>query len=376
MIKLLLWYVKQDLLTNCAKCMATTKFLCVFLFAATFSSVSLAQSRASDRPANVLVQAVTFESEESNIEAVGTAEALKSVTLYPAVADKVTAINFKPSQLVSAGDVLLELDARRQKVALARAQIQLADAKRNYQRLLNSQKRGAAPQSAVDDAKTLVDLGAVEVEQANADLEDRFLRAPFDGVLGLSDIEVGDRITQQTVVTTIDQRDQMFVNFNAPESALQVLLQNPDVTLQPWSNRASYLNASIAEVDSRISANDRTIRVRAILQNNEDKYRPGMSFRVSLTLQGESYAAIPEAALSWGASGAYVWKTKDSKAHRVDVKVIQRLRGRILVEGDLAPGEELITEGIQRLRIGQKVKAVPTAVAEKPFSPTVSAGSS
>lgn len=335
----------------------------------TLSTSVLAQSwGGGERAASVLVQPVVFEYEEAKIEAVGSAEAVKSVTLFPAVSDKVTEIRFTPGQRVKQGDVLIKLDDRRQRVALARAEIQLADAKRNYQRLLDSQKKGAASQSALDDAKTVRDLAQVELEQAQADYEDRTLLAPFDGVLGLTDIEVGDRITTQTVVTTIDQRDNIFVNFNAPEAALGILLNNPEVSLQPWSNRTSYLNARIAEVDSRIDENDRTIRARAILDNSQDNYRPGMSFRVSLSLKGKRYAAIPEAALSWGASGAYVWKSVDDIAQRVDVKVKQRLRGRILVEGELDQGDTLITEGIQRLRVGQAVKAVPTAVAEKPNS--------
>ncbi|GBL05776.1 efflux RND transporter periplasmic adaptor subunit [Glaciecola sp. KUL10] len=350
--------------------------LAAFVLLVCSSSVWAQSWGGAERAASVLVQPVVFEYEEAKIEAVGTAEAVKSVTLFPAVADKVTEINFTPGQRVNAGDVLIKLDDRRQRVALSRAQIQLADAKRNYQRLLDSQKRGAASQSALDDAKTVRDLAEVELEQAQADLEDRSLLAPFDGVLGLTDIEVGDRITTQTVVTTIDKRDNIFVNFNAPEAALGILLNNPEVSLQPWSNRTTYLNAKIAEVDSRIDENDRTIRARAILDNADDNYRPGMSFRVSLSLKGKEYAAIPEAALSWGASGAYVWKSVDDKAQRVDVKVKQRLRGRILVEGKLNQGDTLITEGIQRLRVGQAVKAVPTAVADKPRTEPAKRGES
>ncbi|MBT0586782.1 efflux RND transporter periplasmic adaptor subunit [Alteromonas sp. SM 2104] len=320
-----------------------------------FTSSTASAQWSGDSAAAVLVEPVTFETIETKVEAVGTAEALKSVVLFPAVADRVIAVNFAPGQSVKQGDVLLALDARRQKVALARAEIELADTQRTYQRLKDSLNEGAVAQSALDDAKTLRDLAQVALNEAKADLEDRFLIAPFDGVVGLTDVEVGDRITVQTAVTTIDQRDKMLVNFRAPESALQVLLNKPAVTLQPWSNRAKTISASIAEVDSRINDADRTLRARALLDNQHDNYRPGMSFRVSLTLLGERYAAIPEAALLWGAAGAYVWKSVDGKATKVPVEVKQRLRGRILVDGDLAEGETLIAEGVQRLRSGQAV---------------------
>jgi RND family efflux transporter MFP subunit len=319
----------------------------------------------ADKPAIVLVEPVTFEYQETKFDAVGTAEAVRAVTLYSAVADKVTAVNFIPGQRVEEGDVLIQLDARRQTVAVARAKLQLAELRRSYQRLQSSQREGAVSESDLDNAKTQYELAQVQVEAANADLEDRTLVAPFTGVVGLTDIQVGDRISTQTIVTTIDQRDTLLINFKAPETALAVLLENPTVTLQPWSDKGLILSAEIAEVDSRINQSDRTIRARAVLDNTNDQYRPGMSFRVSLTLQGQRYAAIPEAALSWGASGAFIWKDVDGKAEKVAVAVKQRLRGRILVEGKLEEGENLIAEGVQRLRVGQSITARDTRVAGK-----------
>lgn len=324
-----------------------------------------AQWGGAERAANVLVEPITFEYEKTKIDAVGTAEAVSSVVLYPAVADRVIAVNFVPGQKVQNGDVLLRLDDRRERVALERAQVERANAQRNYDRIRNSHKEGAVTQSDLDNARTTFELAQIQVKEAQADLDDRVVVAPFDGVVGLTDIEVGDRINLQTVVTTIDARERLLINFRAPESALSVLTENPTVNLQPWADRTQNLQAIIAEVDSRINVDDRTIRARAMLDNDNDLFRPGMSFRVSLTTLGERYASIPESALLWGATGAYVWKSVDDKAVRVPVDIKQRLRGRILVEGDLFEGENLIAEGVQRLRPGQAVKSQNTQIAER-----------
>ena len=128
------------------------------------------------------------------------------------------------------------------------------------------------------------------------------------------------------------------------------------VQLQPWTDRLTLLPAKITEIDSRVSLQDRTIRARALLDNQNDQYRPGMSFRVTLEVRGGSYIAIPEAALSWGANGAFVWLAENDKAKRIDVQIKQRLRGRILVTGSLRDGEVLIVEGIQGLRDGQTLQ--------------------
>ncbi len=334
--------------------------VCLLIVSAVMSFSALAQSwGGGDRAAKVLIEPVVFSYQQANIEAVGTAEAVRSVVLFPAVADEVTAVHFVPGQKVSQGDVLVELDARQQRVALDRANIQLVDAKRNVQRLLDSQQQGAVAEKDLNDAQTLRDLAEVSVREAQVALEDRFIVAPFSGVVGLVDVEIGDRVSLQTPITTIDAREALYINFSAPESAVDVLNSDPEVTLQPWSDRTLSLPAQIAQVDSRINEQDRTIRARALLDNQDDRFRPGMSFRVNLTMRGDRFATIPEAALSWGASGAYVWKAKDDKAVRVPVDIKQRLRGHILVEGELAEGEWLIAEGIQSLRDGQKIAATP-----------------
>ena len=320
-----------------------------------FSTLSHAQFFGDNQAKLVVTEPVRFQNEIKQVEAVGTAEAVRSVILYPAVADEVLEVNFVPGQQVEAGKVLVRLDDRKQKVALERAKLQLKDAERTYKRLVESLDRGAVPQSELDLAQTTRDLAKVTVEEAEADLEDRYIVAPFEGVVGLSDVEVGDRITTTTAVTTLDDRGKLYVNFRAPEASLPVLMNAPKVTLEPWTNRDLILNAEIAQLDSRINEADRTLRARAILDNTNDSFRPGMSFRVNLSIDGDRYAAIPEAALLWGATGAYLWKVENGKAKRVDVNVHQRLRGTILVTGDLTDGDMLIAEGIQRLRNGQEV---------------------
>ncbi|WP_232372016.1 efflux RND transporter periplasmic adaptor subunit [Salinimonas iocasae] len=303
----------------------------------------------------VVLEEVAFKNETKNVEAVGTAEAIRSVTLYAAVSDEVTEVNFVPGQHVEKGKVLVKLDDRRQQVAVRRARLQLEDSLRTFKRLQESHERGAIAQSELDLARTDRDLAEVALAEAQADLDDRIIQAPFSGVVGLTDIEVGDRINEQTAITTIDDRSKLYVNFRAPEAALSVLMNNPKVTLEPWTNRNKDIRAEIAEVDSRISEDDRTMRARALLDNSKDRFRPGMSFRVNLSVDGNRFAAIPEAALLWGANGAYVWISENGKAKRIDVEVHQRLRGTILVSGSLEEGDLLISEGVQRLRNGQDV---------------------
>ena len=315
-------------------------YLLLFIFSTAASS------------ANVMVQKVTTERTKEEVKAVGNAEAIHSVTLFPAVGDRVTAVHFKPGNFVKEGDILVELDSRRQKAALQQAEITLADTQRTLNRLSESHKKGAIPKSDLDDAKTLHALAEVALINAKTDLEDRTVLAPFDGVMGLTDVEKGDRITEQTAIATIDDTRSLYINFNAPESAVSILKNKGIVEVTPWQS-AKAINAQVSYLDSRINTQTRTLRVKAKLENENDQFMPGMSFRINITMQGESYAVVPEAALMWGATGPYVWKSIDKKAKRIDVKIEQRLAGRLLVSGNLNENDILVVEGVQRLRENQ-----------------------
>ncbi|MGO2291081.1 MAG: efflux RND transporter periplasmic adaptor subunit [Pseudoalteromonas sp.] len=293
-----------------------------------------------------------MERSEKKVQAVGDAEAIRSVTLYPAVGDKVTAVHFAPGDKVEAGEILLELDSRRQKTALSEAKITFNDTQRTVERLIESHAKGAVPQSDLDDAKTLFELAKVAVTQAETELEDRTVIAPFGGIMGLTDVEVGDRITSQTAIATIDDTSSLYINFNAPESAINILKTEGEVVVIPWQGEQQ-VAAKVAYLDSRIDSQTRTLRVKAKVNNNNQQFIPGMSFRVHIQSQGDNFAVIPEAALLWGATGPYVWKSIDKKAVRVDVKIAQRLAGRLLVSGNLKTDDLLVVEGVQTLRSQQ-----------------------
>lgn len=335
----------------------------VLLLVLSSTTSHTAQARQQS-PTLVVTEQVSFEPKIDRLETVGSARALQSVTLYPAIADRVIEVNIIPGQYVTEGTVLLRLDNRRQRVAVERANIQLRDAERTVERLRASRERDAIPQSELDDAITARDLLAVTLTEAETELEDRLIRAPFSGVVGITDVQAGDRINTQTPVTTIDDRSQLYIDFQAPESALSMLNDEPVLIVSPWHQSNRKVNAQIVEIDSRLEANNRSIRIRALIDNEQQQFRAGTSFRIELQQMGNDYASIPEAALMWGPTSAYIWRVVDEKAKRIDVQIRQRLRGRILVDGELQQGDTIITEGVQSVREGQAVTTQPEGDAE------------
>jgi RND family efflux transporter MFP subunit len=115
------------------------------------------------------------------------------------------------------------------------------------------------------------------------------------------------------------------------------------------------------EIDSRVDPQTRTFTLRAHVDNANDNLRPGMSFRIVMTLEGRRYPFVPEAALQWGGDGAYVWAVRDGKATRVSATIVQRREGKILLDASLPEGIPVVVEGVQRMREGQVVHNVADA---------------
>jgi membrane fusion protein (multidrug efflux system) len=333
--------------------------------AACSESPTLEQSQRVEPAVRVIVEPLQFEPARAEVEAVGTSRALRSVDVYPATSGEVVAVDFEPGQLVSAGDKLVELDRREQELAMELATIQLADAKRLLDRYERSAESGAVVQTVLDEARTAVELARVDLERARIALDDRTVRAAFDGFVGTTEVDRGDRIDTGTMITTLDDRSSLLVSFEVPETLIGELLVGEDVKLETWNSGAPVVKGEIVDIGSRIDPQTRTFIARVQVPNESDKLRPGMSFRVAVDIDGELYPVVAETGVQWGADGAYVWSVNDNTASRVAVQVVQRREGRVLVNGDFDAGDIVVVEGIQRMQEGIRITYESPAVADR-----------
>lgn len=293
-------------------------------------------------------------------EAVGTARARLSADLYPAVAGEVAEVLFEAGQQVKAGEVLLRLDDRKEKVAVELAQVRLKDARTLLGRYEKAGGEGAVPQSEVDAARTGVEAAELALKQARLNLEDRHVRAPFDGVVGIARVDPGDRVDGGTLVTGLDARERLYVDFEVPEALAGALAkaqqEKQSVTAETPAWPGRLFAGEIAARESRVDRDRRTMRVRAEFANEEDLLRPGMSFTVRWEIPGATHPAVPEIALQWSREGSFVWAIKGDKAEKVMAPVASRRAGMVLLESGVEEGDQVVVEGLQRLRPGALVK--------------------
>ncbi len=310
---------------------------------------------AAARQVPVIVEPLRFEHARTRVEAVGTSRAVLSAELYPAASGEVVAVHFEPGQFVRTGDVLVELDRREQELAVRATRLRLEDAERLFDRYQRSADSGAVLPTTLDAARTAAETARVELERASISLEDRTIEAVFDGHVGATEVDPGDRIGPDMLITTLDDRSALLVSFDIPETFIGELHEGDVVRLETWSTSMPSVNGEIVDIGSRVDPRNRTFVARARVDNAGDELRPGMSFKVNVDVQGERYAVISETGVQWGTSGAYVWSIVDGNAARIPVQVVQRREGRVLVEGDLDAADIIVVEGTQRMRDGVAV---------------------
>lgn len=312
----------------------------------------------------VVAQRPQMLPEQLEVEAIGSARAAMSAEIFPETAGQVRAVRFAAGDFVSEGQVLVQLDARQARLAVDLAQVQVREAAQLLSRYRRIEDTGALSESQIEAGETALASAQVELQQAQAALADRTVRAPFSGHIGITDVDRGDRIGPDTVVAQLDNRGTLYVDFPAPESAFDRLRAGQVVTVTPFSDTERSIDARIVAVDPAVSAEQRTFIVRTAIPNEGDRLRPGMSFRVRFTGFGNTRPAVPEEAIVWGGEGAYLWTVRDGTAHRVPVTITARREGLVLVDAEIGANDLVIVEGVQSVREGQEVRLVQPSRAE------------
>lgn len=323
-------------------------------------------ARRAPPPVPVVLATAVQAHDTARLEVLGSGLAARSVTVFPAVAGEVVQVGFRAGQRVRQGQLLVRLQDRAQRLAVDLAAARLEAARRLMARYAATRGTGAVPGSIIDEAESGVELAEIALRQAREELADREVLAPFAGVVGIAAVEPGDRVTPDTALTTLDDRRSLQVAFELPEVYAARLATGQALRVANPAFAGRDFPGRIDQIDSRIDATSRNLRLRARVPNPDDLLRPGMSFTVRLDLPGATYVAVPELALQWGRDGAYVWTVDDGKARQVLVRSVRRVDERVLLDGPLPVGAQVVVEGVQRLREGRAVAAVNPVAAPAP----------
>lgn len=307
---------------------------------------------------NVITAAVETEKGGERVVALGTAKAAHSVTLYPQETGMVADIQFKPGDRIEKGALLLRLDDDSEQVAADRARIEYAQATAALERSQALAKSKTISSVALSDAEMAAHLAENGVRTAEIAVNRRLIKAPFAGIVGLTDISIGDLVTNSTAITTLDDLSTIRVGFEVPERWAPRIQSGQAITASAQGLPGSDFEGRIVGIDNRIDEATRTLRLEAELSNPNEVLKAGMAITVALEFSSAEELSVPSLAVQWDRRGSYVWKVLEGAARRGDVAVVKRESGVVIVNGDLQAGDRVVVEGTQRLREGAMVAEV------------------
>ena len=288
------------------------------------------------------------------LNAIGSGEAIQSVVVMPQATGTVDSIRITSGDKVTKGQVLARLDDDEQLILRDQAEVAVksaAEKSKLYQNIKSTVSR-----MDVFDTQMAEETARLQLQTAEFNLKRRDIVAPIDGIVGIVAINVGDNVTTQTNVVTIDDRSEILVDFWVPERFTTAVAPGMPVEASAVARPGETFSGVVEAIDNRIDPASRTFRVRARIPNPKDELRAGMSFAVSMKFKGETYPAVDPLAVQWDAAGSYVWRIKDDKAEKVRVRIIQRNPDVVLVKAEIGKGDAIVTEGLLRLREGLPVR--------------------
>jgi membrane fusion protein (multidrug efflux system) len=303
------------------------------------------------------------------IDVIGVAKGRQSVTLTAATTQLVERVRFTDGQSVAKGQVLVELKSTEQSAGSAQAQARLVQAQRDYDRWKQLAAQGYASKTALDQREATYLAAKADVDAARARESDRMVRAPFAGVMGLSDIAPGMLINPGVAIVTLDDISAVRVDFEVPDRYLASVREGQPLVAHIDAYPDLSIQGRIQKLDTRIDERTRAFTARAEFPNPDGKLKPGMMMRIGIARGQREVVAAPEAAVSVQGDTAFVYVVKKdgerSVAERRPVLTGVRQDGLVEIREGLQTGEQIVADGLNKIQPGQPVRVQAPAVARE-----------
>jgi membrane fusion protein (multidrug efflux system) len=302
---------------------------------------------------------------ETILTSVGSLEAVQGVTVTAELAGKVTRIAFEPGTYVEAGQFLIQQDVSQEKARLRAAQSNAQVTRKQLDRARQLHKERVIPDSNFDDRKSAYDRAAAEVDNIQAIIEKKTIRAPFSGRLGIRQVDLGEVLETGQPIVSLQTMDPIFVNFQLPQQQLDNLETGLRVRARIGTDDGSTFEGVITAINPEVDATTRNIQVQATLNNPEERLRPGMYAKVSVVLPiKQTVLVIPATAVHYTpySDSVFVIKAQkdDSgeKQQRLKQQFVQLGEQRgdfVAVNKGLNVGQTVVSTGVFKLRNGMPV---------------------
>jgi membrane fusion protein (multidrug efflux system) len=327
---------------------------------------AIAQGASFQPPPEAVTTIVAEQAEwPSTLSAIGSAAAVQGVTISADLSGTVDRIAFDSGKAVRQGDVLVQLDTRQERAQLAAAEAQRDLARVNFDRMQGLLKDSVISRAEFDAATADSKQTEARVGEIRAAIERKTIRAPFSGILGLRQVNLGQYLSSGDPIVQLQSLDPIYVNFGVPQQATARIHIGREVRITSDDLAGVEFTGRITAIDSAVSEETRNIQVQATLANPRGALRPGMFVQAEVVLGGgRSVVPLPATSVSYAPYGDSVFVVGDVKGPdgatykgvRQQFVKLEGSRGdQVGVVSGVAAGDEVVTSGVFKLRNGAAV---------------------
>jgi membrane fusion protein, multidrug efflux system len=343
--------------------------------------IAKAKSGAFAPPPTAVTTEVAKQSQwQPTLESVGTVTAINGVTVSTDLGGIVRDITFQSGDKVRKGDLLVHLDTAQEEAQLHQAESQRDLAVITLKRDKDLLEKHTIAQSDYDNAQSNFLSTQAAVDQFNALIARKTLRAPFDGVVGIRQVNLGQYLKEGDPVVTLQAFDPIYVNFSLPQQDLAKISVGEPVALKVDAFGDRTFSGRITAINSLVDQATRNVQVQATLANPDWLLRPGMFAKVSVLMSKlQNVIAIPATAIHYAPYGNSIFVISEMKdqtgkpyqgVREQFVKLGQSRGDMIAVTSGLKPGDQVVTSGVFRLRNGMPVIVNNQIKPDEDLSPT------
>jgi membrane fusion protein (multidrug efflux system) len=301
----------------------------------------------------------------ASLSAIGTIAPVQGVTVSADLPGTVDRIAFDSGVAVVEGDVLVELDTRQEQAQLAAAEAERDLARLNFARMEGLVADGAIARAEYDRAAAEQKQTEARVGEIRATIARKTIRAPFAGILGIRQVNLGQYLSPGNPVAALQSLHPIYVNFSVPQQETPNMRLGRTVRVTVGGAAGGEFVGRITAVDSIVNEATRNVQVQATLPNREGSLRPGMFVQAEVVLAANrSMTTVPVSSISYAPYGDSVFvvsdlKDADGRTYRGVRQQFVKLGGsrgdQVAVVSGVKPGDEVVTSGVFKLRNGAAV---------------------
>jgi len=327
--------------------------------------VATAQAMSFQPPPEAVTTVVARQEQwPTTLTAIGTVRAERGVTLSADLPGVIEEIAFDSGRAVREGQVLVRLDTRQERAQLAAAEAQRELARVNFERGRGLVAQGIVAQAELDRLSAEHKQAEARVGEIRATIERKQIRAPFSGVLGIRQVDLGQYLNAGDPIVPLQALDPIYVNFSVPQQQLAEVRVGRELLVSAAGLDGKQITGRISAVDSVVDAATRNVQVQATLANPKGELRPGM-FVETRVVTGEGAAALvlPASAISYAPYGDSVFVVSSgpgASGGKVVTQQFVKLGGtrgdQVAVLSGIEAGAEVVSSGAFKLRNGAAVQ--------------------